>query len=109
MRNLWYLAALANEKICSDPNVDADLKSQAGCSENGTLGNSLLGIIQVGIGLVGLLAACVIIYGGIQYTISLGDAGKAKTAKQTIFYGVIGMILAVMSFAIVSFVSANVL
>lgn len=108
MEILKQMAALSKEQICQDPTIEAELKAQAGCSETGNLGVSLTGIIQTVIGLVGLMAVIAIIFGGIQYIVSAGDAGKVKKARYTILYGVVGLILAVMSFAIVSFVSASV-
>lgn len=61
-------------------------------------------VINVVIGLVGLISVVMIIYGGIQYTLSAGDSGKVKKAKDTILYGIIGLIIALLAFAIVNFV-----
>ena len=61
-------------------------------------------ILTAVIGIVGILAVIMIVYGGIQYTMSAGDAGKVKKAKDTILYGVIGIIVALLAFAIVNFV-----
>ena len=40
---------------------------------------------------------------------SAGDAGKVKKAKDTILYGVIGLVIVVLAFAIVNFVIVNIL
>ena len=40
---------------------------------------------------------------------SSGDAGKVKKAKDTILYGVIGLIVVALAFAIVNFVIGGVL
>jgi TRAP-type C4-dicarboxylate transport system permease small subunit len=53
---------------------------------------------------VGILAVIVIIIGGVNYTLSQGDPGKVKKAKDTILYGIIGLIVALLAFAIVQFV-----
>ena len=65
-------------------------------------------IISVILGVVGLIAVVVIILGGIQYMTSSGDAGKVKKAKDTIMYGVIGLVVALLAFAIVNFVLGDV-
>lgn len=65
-------------------------------------------IINVVLGLTGLLASIVIIYGGIQYTTSTGDPNKVKKAKDTITYGIIGLVVSLLAFAIVNFVIQNV-
>ena len=45
-----------------------------------------------------------IIYGGIIYTTSGGDPGKVKKGKDTIIYGIVGLIIAILAFVIVNFV-----
>lgn len=54
--------------------------------------------------LIGLAAVIMIIIGGIRYTTSNGDASQTKAAKDTILYAVIGIVVALMAFAIVRFV-----
>ena len=65
-------------------------------------------IINVVLGLVGLVAVVMLILGGIQYTTSSGDAAKVKKAKDTILYGIIGLVVALLAFAIVNFVLGNI-
>ena len=66
-------------------------------------------IINAVIGILGLVCVVVIILGGVQYMTSSGDAGKVKKAKDTILYGIIGLVVCVLAFAIVNFVLANLL
>ena len=63
--------------------------------------------IQVLIWIVGIAAVIVIIIGGIMYTTSAGDASKTKRAKDTIFYGIIGLIIALLAYTIVLFVGGQ--
>lgn len=65
-------------------------------------------IINVIIGVVGIVSVIFIVIGGLSYVTSAGDPGKAKKAKDTILYAVIGLIVAVLAFAIVNFVLASV-
>ena len=53
---------------------------------------------------VGGVSIIMIIYGGILYTISSGDTTKTKKARDTILYAVIGLVVALLSLAIVNFV-----
>ena len=53
---------------------------------------------------VGVVAVIVLIIGGIRYLISGGDAKKVTDAKNTILYAIIGLVIALLSFAIVNFV-----
>ena len=53
---------------------------------------------------IGILAVVFIIIGGYNYTMSQGDPGKVAKAKSTILYAIIGLVIALMAFAITSFV-----
>ncbi len=64
------------------------------------VGNIINGII----GVLGIVAVVVIIVGGVSYMTSAGDSSKVKKAKDTILYGVIGLIIVMLSFAIVNWV-----
>lgn len=65
-------------------------------------------IINVIIGVIGFVAVVVIILGGVQYTTSAGAADKVKTAKDTIMYGIIGLVIALLAFAIVNFILSSI-
>lgn len=65
-------------------------------------------IINVALGVIGFVAVVMIIMGGIQYTTSSGDAAKVTKAKNTILYGVVGLVIALLAFAIVNFILSNV-
>lgn len=68
---------------------------------------TILNIIKVTIGVLALVAVIVIIFAGVQYTTSAGDAGKVKKAKDSILYGIIGLVIAILAFAIVNFVLSS--
>ncbi|MBR0372370.1 hypothetical protein IJH72_00280, partial [Candidatus Saccharibacteria bacterium] len=61
------------------------------------------------IGILGLVCVIVIILGGVQYMVSTGESSKVKKAKDTILYGVIGLVICVLAFAIVNFVIKNII
>ena len=56
--------------------------------------------------LAGLVAAGFIVYGGIQYIIAKGDAGKIAKAKNSILYAVIGLIIVLLAASITAFVTS---
>ena len=69
-------------------------------SEDGifkTISNVLLFII-------GAISVIMLIIGGIRYTISGGDQTQVTAAKNTILYAVIGIVVALLAFALVNFV-----
>ncbi len=65
-------------------------------------------IINVALGIIGFIAVAMIIVGGVQYTTSAGDAAKVTKAKNTILYGVVGLVIALLAFAIVNFILTNI-
>ncbi|MCL2085348.1 pilin [Candidatus Saccharibacteria bacterium] len=58
--------------------------------------------------IVGFLAVAILIYGGVQYIISEGNASKVERAKSTIQWSIVGLIVCIASWAIVNFVVLNV-
>ena len=64
-------------------------------------------IINWIVGILGIVAVVVIIMGGVTYMTSAGDAGKVKKAKDTILYGLIGLVVCALAYAIVNFVISN--
>ena len=73
------------------------------------LTGNIVDIINAVIGVLGLLCVVVVIIGGVSYMTSSGDTGKVKKAKDTILYGIIGLIICALAFAIVNFVIVNIL
>ncbi|GIW62170.1 MAG: hypothetical protein KatS3mg089_1022 [Patescibacteria group bacterium] len=52
-----------------------------------------------------ILALSFLIWGGIKWITSEGDKTKVTNARKTIIYSLVGMIIALLSFLIVSFIS----
>lgn len=61
-------------------------------------------IINILLFVIGFVAVLMIIVGGIRYVTSGGDSNSVSSAKNTILYSVIGLVVALMAFAIVNFV-----
>lgn len=74
-----------------------------------TFSSSFQGILNAIIGVLALVAVVVMIVGGVSYMTSSGDAGKVKKAKDTILYGLIGLVICVLAFAIVNFVISQII
>ncbi|HJP81555.1 MAG TPA: hypothetical protein VJ841_04135 [Candidatus Saccharimonadales bacterium] len=54
--------------------------------------------------IIGAVSVIMLIIGGIRYVVSGGDSGAVTSAKNTILYAVIGIIVAILAYAIVNFV-----
>ncbi len=96
--------------ICEDGNnIPDDLKEAAGCKveKDKTAMPAVVYIINVALSLVGIVAVGMIVYGAITYVISTGDAVKLNRAKNSILYGLVGVVVASLAYTIVYFVSQN--
>jgi hypothetical protein len=65
-------------------------------------------VMQFIFALAGAIAMLVIVISGFRYSISRGDPGAIKTAKESIIYAIIGMIIAISGYGIVTFVFGNI-
>ena len=91
-------------------------KSSADCAQAGSieadpdscsssdLNDVIHWIINTAIFAVGMVAVVMIILGGVNYATSQGDTNKVTKAKNTIMYGIIGLVVALLAFAIVNFI-----
>ena len=70
-------------------------------------GNSLTGYItniaNALIFLVGAVAVIMVIIGALKFVVSMGDPKRVENARNTIMYAIVGVVIALCSFAIVNF------
>lgn len=79
--------------------------SGVGGNDNKTkLEDQIKTIVNIMLFLLGAIAVIMIIIGGIRYATSNGDSSQTKAAKDTILYAVIGLVVAIMAYAIVNFI-----
>ena len=75
------------------------------CASRGdSMQNFMKNIVSLLIYITGFISVLMIIIGGIRYTTSNGDQGQLTSAKNTILYSVVGLVVAIMAYAIVNFV-----
>ena len=100
--------AVVQPALAVDPNAETTKGLQAaGDSGSGSLSGSLRTISDILLFVLGAIAVIVIIIGGIRYATSGGDSGQVKSAKDTILYAVIGLVVAILAYAIVRFIIDN--
>ena len=96
------------------PKEGQNVTSIAQCSMNAdsstpnNLWDTINAIINVMIAVIGIVSVIMMILGGVWFLTSQGDPGKVKKGKDTILYGIIGLIVALLAFAIVNFVLEGV-
>lgn len=108
---MFLQGALAiGSNVCEDTNIDEELRKAAGCEleEEDTAVPLAINLIEVALSIVGIITVIIIVYGGISYVISVGDAMKIRRAQNTILYGIVGLVIAMLAYSIVYFVSKGV-
>lgn len=87
--------ASANSPVCT---VDGSTNPVSG--KNGVLIKATNLIALVG----GIAAVIIIIIGGLQYVLSTGDATRTNSAKNTILYALIGLVVILVARTIITFI-----
>lgn len=75
--------------------------------KNSNLPQSIKQIVNILLFVIGAAAVIVIVIGGLRYVLSGGDSTQVSSAKNTILYAVIGLVVAILAYAIVNFVVDN--
>jgi type IV secretory pathway VirB2 component (pilin) len=103
---VFRFAATPTDKdnLCAGAGI-TDCKDKAAAAPLDTGLSHIIGtLLQV----AGAVAVVIIIIGGITYVTSNGDAARVKQAKDTILYAVIGLIVAILAYAIVNYVTTSI-
>ena len=66
-------------------------------------------VVNILLFIIGAVSVIMLIYGGIRYTTSGGNANSVTAAKNTIMYSIIGLVVAILAFAVVQFVVNQVM
>lgn len=56
---------------------------------------------------IGAISVIMLVIGGIRYTVSGGDSTQVQGAKNTILYAIVGIIVAILAYAVVNFVISS--
>ena len=81
---------------------------ESGGRGQGTVDTRVKDIVNLLIYVVGIIAVIMIVVGGLRYVLSGGDSSNVSGAKNTILYAVIGLVVAILAYAIVNFVINSV-
>jgi hypothetical protein len=71
---------------------------------NGSLFQAIANIL---IFLIGAVSVIMIIVGGLRMVISSGNPANVKSARETILYAIVGVVIAIMSYAVIHFILGN--
>lgn len=91
------------DSLCNGANLQTSGNAQCD-TDQGTFSSVLTNIINLLSLIIGIVAVIMVIWGGFNYITSGGDSGKVTTAKSTIMYAIIGLIIVAFAQLIVKFV-----
>jgi hypothetical protein len=82
--------------------------SGSGCNNGGQLTTVTRHIINIFSTIVGIVAVIMIMVSGFKYITAGGDSGNVSSAKSTLIYAIVGLVIVALAQAIVKFVLHNV-
>ena len=98
------IAGAINSEITSGMNA-----TSAGTSTPTDANVVIKNVTNIMFFIIGAVSVIMLIYGGIRYTTSGGNTNSVTAAKNTIMYSIIGLVVAILAFAVVQFVVIQVM
>jgi len=100
--------AWAVDDLCGDTTIDEDLRKAAGCEETETIKKPIVRVVNLILYAVGIVSVVMVIYAGVQMSLSAGNSSKVTKAKMILIYAIAGLAISVLAYAIVNFVIGKV-
>ena len=103
------LAASAKDEICAGV---GSASGASGCSTpagSPTVNSVINTVINIISAFVGVVAIIMIVFAGFRYVTSGGDSSKISSAKNTLIYAIVGIVVAALAQVIVRYVVTQVL
>jgi len=107
-----FVAPIATAANCDTSNLS--INSGADCAQGTGQADQLFGdgsifqkITNILLFLIGAIAVIMLILGGIRYVISGGDQAQVTSAKNTILYAIVGIVVAFLAYAAIAFVTGQ--
>lgn len=73
-----------------------------------TVMGTIKNVTNVLLFIAGAIGVIMVIIGGIRYATSAGDQAAITGAKNTVLYALVGVIVTILAYAVVNFVTTNV-
>ena len=108
---LAFIGDASVSAVCNPANLS--ISSGADCARGNEQPSDLFGgnnsifgrVTNILLFLVGAISVIMLIIGGIRYVISGGDQAQVTSAKNTILYAIVGIVVAFLAYAAVNFVT----
>jgi hypothetical protein len=105
--------SVANAASCTT-DASGGLSGGANCAQGANQQSDLFGsngvfktITNVLLFVIGAISVIMLIIGGIRYVVSGGDSSAVTSAKNTILYAIVGIVVAILAYALVNFVISS--
>ena len=96
--------------------TDMNLESGVGSSQGDNVPPELTGdtgvftvVVNILLFVIGAVSVIMLIYGGIRYTTSGGNATAVTSAKNTLMYSIVGLVIAILAYAVVNCVVSGLM
>jgi hypothetical protein len=101
-RNADALFSNAREQACSGASLQTN---DTTCSDtSGAVTSLVKTVIDIISWIVGIVSIIMVVFGGFRYVTSGGDSTATSSARSTILYALVGLVVAVMAQVLVHFV-----
>ncbi len=108
------VSALSGDIVYAQAANNLDIQSGADSAKGNKVASDLFGdtgifrtVTNILLFLIGAISVIMLIIGGIRYVVSGGDQAAVTAAKNTILYAIVGIVVAFLAYAAVSFVTSN--
>jgi hypothetical protein len=101
--------AAAKDEVCAGVGAvsgSGGCTTKAGEPTVNSLVSSIVNVLSV---IVGIVAVIFVIYAGFKYVTAGGDSSKVSSAKNTLIYAIVGLVVAALARPLVQFVLTKVL
>lgn len=108
------VSAEADIRKCLGQGSDLNAALDDGCDDSGVSSGAdqiqriVTTIVNIFSIIVGIVAVIMIIWGGFKYITSGGDSGNITSAKNTIIYAILGLVIVALAQFLVQFVLERV-
>lgn len=92
----------AKADLCTGANTAT---GQTGCADtSSTISKTVRNMVNLFSTIIGIVAVVMIMVSGFRYITANGDTGQITSARQTIMYAIVGLIIVAVSQSLVHFV-----
>ncbi len=109
--SVYAAAEGIQQNLCAGANLDVNTDCNSGITDQQAkqkINDILHTVINLFSLVVGVISVIMIIFGGLKYITSGGDSGNVGSAKNTIIYALVGLVVVALAQFMVRFVLTKV-